>query len=106
MIEPKFLCRKHLLGEHGEIHKHKHNFEKKHNMTGRMGQIFPDKMQERHDLLAEEMLNRGYNHKSKLPAKLAKGTRTQNTYVDSIKGQINILKRKRCGCKVYYYWTQ
>jgi hypothetical protein len=64
MIDPKFLCRQHLLGEHGEIHKHRHNFVKHHNMSGRIRQIFPLLMEERHDELVEEMLRRGYNHKS------------------------------------------
>lgn len=67
MIDPKLLCRKHLLGEHGEIHKHKHNFEKKHSIAGRISPIVliePQNMQTRHDELAEEMLNRKMNHKS------------------------------------------
>lgn len=64
MINPRMLCRKHLLEEHGDIHKHRHNFVKKHNMSGRKGQIFPLLMKERHDLLAEEMLRRGYEHES------------------------------------------
>lgn len=64
MVNPKLMCRKHLLGEHGEIHKFKHNFEKQHNMMGRVGQIIPQLMQQRHDDLAKEMLNRGYNHNS------------------------------------------
>ena len=67
MIEPKLLCDKHLLGEHGEIHKHRHNFEKKHNITGRLSpvvQIEPASMEERHDELVEEMLRRGMNHNS------------------------------------------
>lgn len=64
MIDPKLLCRKHLLGEHGEIHKHRHNFVKQHNMSGRKGQIFPRLMQQRHDELAIEMLRRGYRHES------------------------------------------
>jgi hypothetical protein len=64
MINPKILCRKHLLGEHGEIHKHRHNFVKQHKMAGRIGQIEPESMEKRHDELAKEMLNRGYNHKS------------------------------------------
>jgi hypothetical protein len=58
------LCKKHLLGEHGEIHKHRHNFIKKHSMKGRMGQIEPKSMKSRHDELVEEMLKRGYNHNS------------------------------------------
>lgn len=66
MINPKLLCRKHLFGEHGEIHKFKHNFEKKHSINKRIeqGQIEPDSMEVRHDELASEMLRRGYNHKS------------------------------------------
>lgn len=67
MIDPTLLCRKHLLGEHGEIHKHKHNFEKHHSIAGRIYPIVliePDNMQTRHNELAQEMLNRGYNHQS------------------------------------------
>jgi hypothetical protein len=67
MIDPRLLCDQHLLGEHGEIHKHKHNFVKRHNVVGRIVpvvQIEPAKMQERHDELAEEMLRRGMNHQS------------------------------------------
>ena len=64
MVDPKLLCRKHLLGEHGEIHKHRHNFVKRHNMTGRAGQIDPKAMGSRHDELVAEMQRRGYNHAS------------------------------------------
>jgi hypothetical protein len=66
-VNPGLLCNKHLLGEHGEIHKHRHNFEKKHNMTGRMkypSQIDPHAQGARHDVLAAEMLKRSMNHKS------------------------------------------
>jgi len=67
MIPPNQLCNKHLLGEHGEIHKHRHNFVKQHNITGRIipvVQIEPTAMKRRHDELADEMLRRGMNHKS------------------------------------------
>ena len=67
MVNPKFLCRKHLLGEHNEIHKHKHNFEKKHKISGRIFPIVliePNNMESRHDELVEEMVSRGYNHQS------------------------------------------
>lgn len=64
MIDPHILCRNHLLGEHNEIHKHRHSFVKKHRMKGRIGQIEPASMQFRHDELVKEMLNRGYNHNS------------------------------------------
>lgn len=67
MLPAKHLCKKHLLGEHGEIHKHRHNFVKHHNIHGRVFpivQIEPLSMQVRHDELASEMLRRGYNHQS------------------------------------------
>lgn len=66
MVNPEILCRQHLLGEHGEIHKHRHNFVKHHSIAKRiiMGQIEPESMWTRHDELSQEMLNRGYNHNS------------------------------------------
>ena len=67
MLPPEILCKKHLLGEHGEIHKHKHNFEKRHKIDKRIYpivQIEPESMASRHDALAQEMIARGYNHQS------------------------------------------
>lgn len=66
MINPKILCRQHLLGEHNEIHKFKHNFVKRHNMQKRIDleQIEPQSMKERHDELAREMTIRFYSHNS------------------------------------------
>ena len=64
MCDPRTLCRRHLLGEHGELHKHRHVFEKKYSIAGRTGQIEPRAMETRHDELAAEMLQRGYNHNS------------------------------------------
>jgi hypothetical protein len=67
MIEPSMLCNKHLLGEHGEIHKHRHNFVKQHSITGRIKPIVliePSAMKARHDELAKEMIKREMNHKS------------------------------------------
>lgn len=66
MIDPEKMCNKHLIGEHGEIHKHRHNFEKKHSIKKRieLKQIEPLNMGTRHDELAKEMSRRGMNHKS------------------------------------------
>ena len=67
MIDPRLLCNKHLLGEHFEIHLHRHNFVKGHSIRGRtfpVVQIEPISMQKRHDALAKEMLKRNMNHKS------------------------------------------
>jgi len=67
MVNPKLLCRNHLLGEHNEIHKHKHIFIKKQSIKGRIYPIVliePENMQNRHDELTDEMIRRGYNHNS------------------------------------------
>lgn len=66
MINPELLCDQHLLGAHGEIHKFKHSFEKKHNMIKRitLGQIEPKAMKEEHDRLVLEMEKRGMKHNS------------------------------------------
>lgn len=68
MIEPKLLCNKHLLGEHGELHKFLHNWIKHHKIDGRISgnAIEPLAYESRHNELAQEMLNRGMNHKSPL----------------------------------------
>ena len=70
MIDPQLLCRKHLLGEHGELHKFIPSFHKKHKIDNRVApvvQIELSSYQSRHDELATEMLRRGMNHKSPLP---------------------------------------
>lgn len=67
MLPTEILCKKHLLGEHGEIHKHRHNFIKGHRIDGRLKPfvaIEPLLMGSRHDELALEMIKRGYIHKS------------------------------------------
>lgn len=66
-IDPKFLCNQHLLGEHFEIHKHRHNFEKKHKINKRVDpivQIEPENMEKRHNELVEEMRKRDMKHNS------------------------------------------
>ena len=67
MIDPEYMCDKHILGEHGELHKHRHIFEKQHSISGRIDpivQIEPMFLKQRHDALVEEMEARGMNHDS------------------------------------------
>lgn len=70
MVDTRILCTKHLNGEHGELHKFKWTFEKKHKKDGYIKRncIEPLAMQKRHDELAEEMTKRGGNHKSPFEA--------------------------------------
>lgn len=67
MINPAYPCRRHLTGEHGEIHKFLNSFEKKYKINGRIHpvvQIEPAAMLARHDELSIEMERRGGNHRS------------------------------------------
>ena len=104
-IHPKKLCRQHLLGEHLELHAiwviltHKKAGYSRHPETlrwkGKLRALY-----KRHNLLVDEIKNRGYVHKSNLEKKLATGLETQNEYVDSYYEQIRILKEKKCQCDV------
>lgn len=65
-VDPKILCRQHLLGEHNEYHK---IFEpavlKQKNMSGYADVNAVSKMSIiRHKRLLNEMKARGYNHSS------------------------------------------
>jgi hypothetical protein len=69
MVNPKCLCDQHLLGEHGEIHKHLPSLRKRNRVDGRFYPVVQIQFWgfiERHDELAMEMLVRGMNHKSPL----------------------------------------
>jgi hypothetical protein len=67
-IDPKKLCRKHLLGEHVEMHMFAGTIKKGISISGYLsrGLVNPREIQSRHDLLSEEMQKRGYNHQSPL----------------------------------------
>jgi len=69
MCNPRILCRKHLLGEHNEIHKLVGSIKKKHSITGYIDKncVEPMSIAHRHFELLYEMKNRGYNHNSPLP---------------------------------------
>lgn len=68
MIEPKILCRKHLLGEHVELHMLVGSIKRKKRLDGfvRNGLLELGSLAERHNDLVAEMTKRGYNHASPL----------------------------------------
>jgi len=64
MVNPRLLCRQHLLGEHSELHKFLPAWRRKTGIAKRVAgnAIEPRSYQARHDLLVGEMLRRGYRH--------------------------------------------
>ncbi len=102
-IEPRFLCRNHLLGEHRELHAlwtvitqnktgYAHHPETL-RWKGKLKALFI-----RHSELAEEMKKRGYVHRSPLDANRATGAQVQTAYIDDPLKQRAILKAKGCAC--------
>lgn len=68
LVNPRKLCRQHLLGEHKELHQLVGSLLKNRSVLGHIekGQVEIHKIKSRHKELVKEMLRRGYNHNSKL----------------------------------------
>ena len=97
-VNPGYLNRQSLLGEHREIHglfsviHHQKKGYSHHPETLR----WYDKMtalKRRHDLLVSEMLLRGYQHHSPMPE--GNGEQIQTQYVDLPYQQFKILEKKK-----------
>ena len=67
-VDPKILCRNHLLGEHYECHLFIGHLRKKRRIDGYIKNNLVEikKIVQRHGELANEMIRRGMNHKSPL----------------------------------------
>ena len=70
MVPPEVMCRKHLLGEHVEIHMLAGSLRRKRSIEGHLaaGQLEPQSIHRRHAALVAEMRRRGFKHQSPLPS--------------------------------------
>ena len=102
-IEPAYLCKQHLLGEHRELHglwniltQDKKGY-RRHPETvrweGKLAALY-----HRHESLVTEMTARGYQHSSPLDRSLATGSAVQNYFLESRDAQLELLRRKGCLC--------
>ena len=68
LVNPDLLCRKHLLGEHVELHMLVGTIRKGRSIQGFLDNrlISTSKIKSRHDQLASEMVRRGFRHQSVL----------------------------------------
>jgi hypothetical protein len=66
LVDPKLMCNQHLLGEHVEMHAFIGTIKKGISIKGYItkGLVEPEKIQERHNILASEMEARGMHHNS------------------------------------------
>lgn len=104
-IHPKYLCRKHLLAEHRELHG-LWNILTKHNGIGGYSR-HPETLRwvgkqkalyNRHEALVKEFTRRGYKHHTPLNKQLAYGSGSQRVFINTLKEQEAILKQKPCEC--------
>lgn len=71
-IDPKLLCRNHLLGLHFELHKAVSNLRHTGKWVMNLvkkGYLDPSSFEKRHEKVVKEMLRRGYKHNSPLKFK-------------------------------------
>lgn len=97
MVNPKIMCRKHLLGEHKEIHQLLGSIKKNRGIKGYIenGFIEVHNVKKRHSEIVKEMIRRRYSHKSDIKnIKLFKAGK-----VDVKKSISDLRKRcKECKC--------
>ena len=69
MVNPRLMCRKHLLGEHVELHMFVAGIRRGLNLRGYLDKqlLEPHNIRRRHLELVGELRRRGYHHRSPLP---------------------------------------
>ena len=104
-VEPKYLCRKHLLAEHRELHG-LWNILTVHGGTGGYSR-HPETLRwvgktkalyARHEELVREFARRGYDHRTPLDERLAVGRGTQDVFLETPEQQTEVLREKPCDC--------
>jgi hypothetical protein len=104
-ISPEKLCKKHLLGEHSELHaiwsiitKEKKGYSHHPEVIRWKGKL--KALYLKHEEIANEMRKRGYKHNSSLNIVFATGKNKQDELIDTVNKQIMILKNKNCECRL------
>jgi hypothetical protein len=71
MVNPRILCRQHLLGEHAEIHMFIGTINRGKSVKGYLenGLLEVHNLYNRHEELVKEMKQRKYNHHSEVNKK-------------------------------------
>lgn len=97
MIPPEQLCRSHLLGEHVEIHMLCGTLLKGKSIQGYIdnGLVEPNRLEQRHFALVEEMRRRGYRHVSPIDFEAVMLRKSFPDNVVDVQKSINDL-RQRC----------
>lgn len=103
-VSSKILCKKHLLGEHVEMHMFVGHMNKGYSIKGFLDKNLLDvkKIKERHDELAEEIKSRGYNHNSDLQEIKIKFSEYQKSYNINVEKSLEDLLSRCSECRDRY----
>ena len=102
MVNPGFMCNKHLLGEHVECHMLVGHLQRRRRITNyiRFNLLQPHSLRERHDQLALEMEDRSMVHASPLPEfDLSYLPEEHRTYTVNVEDSLIELSRRCSECK-------
>ncbi len=71
MVDPRILCRQHLLGEHAELHMFIGALDRGLSVKGYLEKNLLEihNLHDRHEELVREMKRRGYKHNSNINVK-------------------------------------
>ncbi len=98
-LDPKKMCKNHLLGEHVEMHMFVGALNKNKSLQGYIekGLVEIHNIDKRHEELVEEMNRRGINHNSPLPQyyKIEKGHLNKEY-------NLSDLTRRCAACRQYW----
>jgi hypothetical protein len=106
MIDPKTLCRNHLLGEHRECHTLVGCLNHQKSIKGYLdkGFVDPRYVHMRHEILVQEMLRRGMCHKSPLDAFETIPLILFDTHpIIDVEFNLKDLHQRCAKCKALYY---
>ena len=98
MVNPRIMCRQHLLGEHAEIHMFIGTISRGKSVRGYLekGLLEVHNLHNRHEALVEEMKRRKYNHYSEVNKKWKFGEKVG--FIDKEKNLIELISRcSKCG---------
>jgi len=98
MVNPRIMCRQHLLGEHAEIHMFIGTINRGKSVKGYLekGLLEVRDLYNRHEDLVEEMKRRKYNHYSEVNKKWKFVEKVG--FIDKEKNLIELINRcSKCG---------
>lgn len=104
MVDPRIMCRNHLLGEHSKLHMVVGTICRKHSVRGYLeqGPLEIHNLYNRHEKLVKEMKRRNYKHNSRIDP-VWKSAKTES-YIDKVMNLKKLLSRNsKCRISVHDY---